>query len=461
MSRDLLDSLRTAVEAAPDDLALRLHLARLLAEAGESAEAIRQAAAILQRDPAHDGAIELISRRASTEPLAVTSTPPDPSPSPAAAAAAAGTDQPQQTEPSAESAETPFDNSDDELLRRLDSEFVGVVPPMFVESDQVDRTDRETNRATDTEDDDNDDNDDLDFDAEVIEAFVPERTNLTLADVAGMDEVKARLEAAVLAPIRNPDLVRLYGKTLRGGLLLYGPPGCGKTFIARALAGEIDARLLSVSLADVLDMYIGQSERNLRAIFEIARHNAPCVIFLDEIDALGQKRTQLRSNASRGTVNQLLAEMDGLASDNEGVYVLGATNHPWDVDVALRRPGRFDRMVLVLPPDLKARDAILRFCLRDRPIAAVDTRALARATDGYSGADLAFVCESAAERALLDSVRAGRPRMIEMRDLQAAVKDSKPSIGPWLQTARNVAEFANADGSYDDLLTYLRARKLA
>jgi SpoVK/Ycf46/Vps4 family AAA+-type ATPase len=337
--------------------------------------------------------------------------------------------------------------SDEELLRRLDSEFVGVVPPMFVESERL------------LDDYDLEDDDD-DFGTELPVGFTPQHSDLTLADVAGMDEVKARLEAAVLAPIRNPDLVRLYGKTVRGGLLLYGPPGCGKTFIARALAGEMGARLLSVSLADVLEMYIGQSERNLQAIFEIARHNAPCVIFLDEIDALGQKRSQLRNNASRGTVNQLLTEMDGLASENEGVYVLGATNHPWDVDVALRRPGRFDRMVLVLPPDEKAREAVLRYCLRGRPIAAVDTRTLARMTAGYSGADLAFVCESAAERALLDSVRTGQPRMIQMADLEAAVKDSRSSIGPWLQTARNVAEFANADGSYDDLLAYLRSAKL-
>jgi SpoVK/Ycf46/Vps4 family AAA+-type ATPase len=341
--------------------------------------------------------------------------------------------------------------SDEELLRRLDSEFTGVVPPMYIESGRDESAD---------EDEEDEDSDQAEL-MEMLDAFTPEPSDLTLADVAGMDEVKARLEAAVLAPIRNPDLVKLYAKSLRGGLLLYGPPGCGKTFIARALAGEIGARLLSVSLADVLDMYIGQSERNLRAIFEIARHSAPCVIFLDEIDALGQKRTQLRSSASRGTVNQLLVEMDGLAADNEGVYVLGATNHPWDVDVALRRPGRFDRMVLVLPPDEKAREAVIRYSLRDRPIAAVDTGVLARMTDGYSGADLAFVCESAAERALLDSVRTGRPRMIEMHDLTAAVKDSRPSIGPWLQTARNVAEFANADGSYDDLLRYLRSRKLA
>jgi SpoVK/Ycf46/Vps4 family AAA+-type ATPase len=118
-------------------------------------------------------------------------------------------------------------------------------------------------------------------------------------------------------------------------------------------------------------------------------------------------------------------------------------------------------MLLVLPPDEAAREAVLRLSLRDRPIAAVDTGVLARMTAGYSGADLAFVCESAAERALLDSVRTGRPRLIQMSDLEAAVKDSRSSIGPWLQTARNVAEFGNADGSYDDLLTYLRSVKLA
>jgi SpoVK/Ycf46/Vps4 family AAA+-type ATPase len=420
------------VEAAPDDLTLRLHLARLLAEAGERSEAVRQAAVILQFDPGHQGATELITGTAAV---------PEPEETPELA--------PQPVR----AIEPP--TSDEELLRRLDSEFTGVVPPMYVESTRLDPADPDEFGEFGDEDDAEDEL------AELLDAFTPEACDLTLADVAGMDEVKARLEAAVLAPIRNPDLVKLYAKSLRGGLLLYGPPGCGKTFIARALAGEIGARLLSVSLADVLDMYIGQSERNLRAIFEIARHSAPCVIFLDEIDALGQKRTQLRSSASRGTVNQLLTEMDGLAGDNSGVYVLGATNHPWDVDVALRRPGRFDRMVLVLPPDEKAREAVLRFSLRDRPIAAIDTGLLARMTAGYSGADLAFVCESAAERALLDSVRTGHPRMIEMADLTAAVKDSRPSIGPWLQTARNVAEFANADGTYDDLLAYLRSRKLA
>jgi SpoVK/Ycf46/Vps4 family AAA+-type ATPase len=143
------------------------------------------------------------------------------------------------------------------------------------------------------------------------------------------------------------------------------------------------------------------------------------------------------------------------------VYVIGATNHPWDIDLALRRPGRFDRMLLVLPPDGPAREAVLRFHLRDRPIEAVDVAKLGQLTDGYSGADLAHVCESAAEQALIDSARTGVARLITMRDLERAVKDVRPSIGAWLETARNVAQFANDDGTYDDLLAYLRKRRMA
>ena len=405
MSSDrLLASLRNAVAAAPDDVALRMHLAQMLEAAGEHDEAVREAAAVLQREPQNVSALQLITSAATQTP-GKGETPGAPSP-----------------ERSAQ----------EETFRRLEEEFADIVPPSFVDSEGADEP-----------------------------AYDVEGAGVTLADVGGMEEVKARLEASVLAPMRNPELVRLYGKSLRGGLLLYGPPGCGKTFIARALAGEIGAQFLAVSIADVLDMYIGQSERNVRGLFETARRNAPCVVFLDEVDALGQKRSMLRNSAARGTVNQLLSEMDGLADSNDGVFVLGATNHPWDVDVALRRPGRFDRMLLVLPPDAPAREAILRYHLRDRPVARIDARKLASKTDGYSGADLAYVCEIAAEQALIDSARSGSPRMIEMRDLERALGEVKPSIQPWLETARNVAQFANEGGTYDELQAYLRKRRLA
>jgi SpoVK/Ycf46/Vps4 family AAA+-type ATPase len=217
---------------------------------------------------------------------------------------------------------------------------------------------------------------------------------------------------------------------------------------------------MPVSFADVIDMFVGQSERNIHELFAIARRNAPCVLFLDEVDALGQKRSQLRNTPMRSAVNQLLLELDDVTASNEGVFLLAATNHPWDVDSALRRPGRFDRTLLVLLPDEPAREAIFRYHLRERPVAGVSLLRLAKLADGYSGADIAHICETAAEHALLDSVRLETPRMIGQADLEAAIAEVKPSLGPWFDTARNVALFANEGGTYDELAAYLRKRRM-
>lgn len=288
----------------------------------------------------------------------------------------------------------------------------------------------------------------------------PERPRITLADVGGLEEVKDRLNAAFLAPLRNPELREYYGKSLRGGLLLYGPPGCGKTYLARAVAGELGASFFAVGLSDVLDMWLGESERRLHEAFELARRSVPCVLFLDEIDALGRKRSQMRHSAGRSVVNQLLAELDGVQAENEGLFVLAATNHPWDVDTALRRPGRLDRTVLVLPPDEPGRTAILRRALAGRPVEGIDAERLARRTGGYSGADLVHLCEVAAERALQDSVRTGDIRPIQHRDLDAARAEVAPSTRAWFSVAHNYALYANEGGVYDDLLAYVRKHKL-
>jgi SpoVK/Ycf46/Vps4 family AAA+-type ATPase len=286
-----------------------------------------------------------------------------------------------------------------------------------------------------------------------------ESSAVTLADVGGMSQVKDRLEAAFLAPLRNPELRKLYGKSLRGGLLLYGPPGCGKTFVARAVAGEMGAKFITVGLADILDMYIGNSERNIADLFTLARREAPVVLFLDEVDALGQKRSSMRGSAGRGAVVQLLTELDGVDGANEGVFVLAATNQPWDVDPALRRPGRLDRMLLVSPPDAEARETVFRYHLRNRPVEGIDLRRLAKASSGYSGADLAHVCETASERALLDGVRSGNPRLIGMTDLEAALKEVRPSTGAWFDLARNVVMFADEDGAYAELRAWMKKAK--
>lgn len=283
---------------------------------------------------------------------------------------------------------------------------------------------------------------------------------VTLADVGGMEDVKRRITVAFLGPLRNPELRQAFGKSLRGGLLLYGPPGCGKTFLARAVAGEMGARFIPIGLSDVLSMWLGQSERHLHELFETARRNAPCILFFDELDAIGLKRSQLTHSAGRNVVNQLLAELDGIGSRNEGVFTLGATNHPWDVDSALLRPGRFDRMALVVPPDQKAREAILQYHLRDRPVASLDLAAVARRTDGFSGADLAHVCETATEQAMEASMDAGAVRPIEMGDFDRALKQVRPSTPAWFETVRNFVLFANESGLYDDLLAYMRAHKL-
>jgi len=247
---------------------------------------------------------------------------------------------------------------------------------------------------------------------------------------------------------------------LRGGLLLWGPPGTGKTFIARALSGELGARFLSATPADIYGSFFGQSEQNVARLFTEARREAPGVIFLDELDAIGGRRSRRNTDQARAVVNQLLTELDGLAS-NEGVYVLAATNAPWDVDEALRRPGRFDRTILVLPPDGPARDALVRMELSERPVApGVDVSRVVRATETYSGADLVRVVEAATERALERSMQLGMVSPVTDTDLEAAVRDTPPSTRGWLSTAATYLAHIGDGEDFHDLRGYLRAHKI-
>lgn len=296
--------------------------------------------------------------------------------------------------------------------------------------------------------------------AEAADGLVVEGSDVRLADVGGLADVKEQLEQTFFGPLRNPEVRDYYGLSVGGGLLMYGPPGCGKTYLARAVAGELDAQFLAIGLPDVLDMWLGESERKLHEAFELARRNAPCVMFIDEVDALGQRRSNLRMSAQRTVVNQLLQELDGVNANNAGVFVLAATNQPWDVDPALRRPGRLDRTLLVLPPDLAAREAIFIGELRRTKADAVDAGGLAKRTSGLSGADIALVCRAAAAAAMTDAVRTGVTRPIGQADLELALKSIRPSTSSWFRTAYSYASFQNDDGEYTELLDYIRRRKL-
>ncbi|GAA0252190.1 ATP-binding protein [Saccharothrix mutabilis subsp. mutabilis] len=411
----VIQALLGALTADPGNHAVREHVARLLLDAGRPAEALDQATTVLAAVPDHVAALRTAAaaaralgddaKAASYGRLADALDPaPGPAPAPAPAPVRAST----------------VPDTADEILQQWSAS-----EPM----------------------------------TEPLGDIGP--SGVTLADIGGLAEVKKRLELSFLAPLRNPELSLRFGKSLRGGLLLWGPPGCGKTLIARALAGELGANFYEIGLNDVLDMWIGSSERNLHGIFDTARRNRPCVLFFDEMDALGQKRSNLRGGGSsmRGVVNQMLAELDGASTDNEGVFVLAASNHPWDIDTALLRPGRFDRSVLVLPPDVEAREAILRFHLRGRPVERVDLGKIAKATEGMSGADLALVCEQATESALDETMSSGRHSPITQRHLAEAARSVRPSIGEWMETARNYALYGNDAGAYDELAAYLKKRR--
>ena len=288
--------------------------------------------------------------------------------------------------------------------------------------------------------------------------FSVERPTVKFADVGGMEKLKEEIRLKIILPLEHPELFKAYGKAIGGGILMYGPPGCGKTHLARATAGEVNAGFLSIGINDVLDMWIGQSEHKLHELFEQARRNRPCVLFFDEVDALGASRTDMRSSAGRHLINQFLAELDGVQTSNEGILILAATNAPWHLDSAFRRPGRFDRILFVPPPDLTARAEVLRILCKGKPVDAIDYDGLAKKTDGLSGADLKSVIDVAVEAKLREALKTGTIKPLTTKDLLAAAGNVRQSTKEWFSTARNYALYSNEGGLYDDILSYLKLR---
>ncbi len=282
------------------------------------------------------------------------------------------------------------------------------------------------------------------------------KPNIKFADVGGMDDVKREIDLKIIKPLENAELFASYGKKAGGGILLYGPPGCGKTFIAKATAGEINANFINIGLEDVLDMWYGNSEKNLNKFFTLARQHKPCVIFIDEVDALGAKRSDARQSGGKNVIHQFLSEMDGIAASNDGVLVIGATNAPWHVDSAFRRPGRFDRIIFVPPPDEKSKEKIIELKLEGKPLSSIDYKKIAKKTLGYSGADINAMIDIAVEKILEEAMETGVPKPIATNDLLEVTKKHPASTVDWFTTAKNYALFANKSGLYDAVLKYLK-----
>ncbi|WP_222937644.1 ATP-binding protein [Spartinivicinus ruber] len=292
---------------------------------------------------------------------------------------------------------------------------------------------------------------------ELKRILAPAEKPVTFADVGGLAEVKKQINKKIILPYQKPSLFQRFRKRVGGGILLYGPPGCGKTLLARATAGECHANFFNVELADILDMYIGESEKRLHSIFEQARNQSPAVVFFDEVEAIGGKRQYSRESTSSKLVSQFLSELDGFAQNNHGVLVLASTNVPWAIDSAFLRPGRFDRLIFIPPPDQTARENILNILLKDRPTESnLNLSSLAKSTSGFSGADLQNLVETAIDDAIEDSITSQEDVLLNQQHLQQAMGEVKATTIDWLTSARNYAKYANESGLYNDVLSFMK-----
>lgn len=449
-----LDALRQAVKLAPDNVALAEHLAKTLAQMSRYDEAIEVFRESLGRNPGNTplqlGLADCYRRGdrlshalAIIETLVSADHPP-----PEALLMHARILHSQGENRSAINQYKDAVDADPDLADRAFESLLGLT--FEAESDEVEQRARATWGEVDP---------DSGLEAEDDSFAELESPSIKFEDVGGMDAVKEDIRVKIIYPLQHADMFAAYGKKIGGGILMYGPPGCGKTMLARATAGEVNAGFLNVGINDVLDMWIGNSEKNLHSLFQQARRNRPCVVFFDEVDALGASRSDMRRSGGRHLINQFLAELDGVDADNEGVLFLAATNAPWHLDSAFRRPGRFDRIVFVPPPDAPARAEILKLALAGKPTDNVNIDKLAAKTDDFSGADLNAVVDAAVEQKLKEAVKTGMPKPITTADLMSAVKQVRPSTGEWFSTARNHALYSNEGGAYDPILDYLKIKR--
>jgi transitional endoplasmic reticulum ATPase len=290
---------------------------------------------------------------------------------------------------------------------------------------------------------------------EGINAMLVEETVIDFSHVAGMEKVKEEIRDAIVYPLKNPQLSKEFGQKAGGGILLYGPPGCGKTYIVRATVGEAGVNFYNINIQDIIGGDPNVGAKKLHDVFEYARKDAPAIVFFDEIDALSGKREASQSSFEHLVINQFLSEMDGLGNVNENVLVIGATNIPWGVDPAIRRAGRFTTKIYIPPPDPEARKAMFRSLLKGKPAAAIDVDRLAELTDGYSSADVTAICNDASKIPWGEALKGGPKRLISMDDFISVLNQRKTSLIPWFNLARRELEKSGEMKLYPALADYM------
>ncbi len=281
--------------------------------------------------------------------------------------------------------------------------------------------------------------------------FQPSKSSRTFQHVAGMETVKEEIRLKIIAPLKFPEVFAQYGKNAGGGILMYGPPGCGKSLMAEATAGEAGVPFFHVKASSLKSKYVGETEQNITRLFEEARKHEAAILFFDEFEALGSDRSKASFDFERNFVSQLLTELDGVGAKDQRLLVIAATNLPWEIDLALRRDGRFGTVLFIPPPDAEARRELLQNLLKSCPSHGIDIEELVTKTEGFSGAEIKGIVDRAKDIPLKEFLKTKKLRPVFHADMLANLKKVHPTAKKWFSDAKQKLKTAVDDPLFEDM----------